>query len=160
MNNRIKFALGLLLFAGILLIAAFSLKATNDAQAPETVSINQESPEPVVEDNVQEQPIKLNTLKEGDVVTSPLEISGQARGFWYFEAEFVVRVVDEAGKELGYGIARADGDWMTTEFVPFTVKLTFIAPATAEGEIIFEKSNPSGLEENAAEFRLPIKFDL
>ena len=92
-------------------------------------------------------------------VKSPLHIEGQARGNWYFEASFPLRIVDGNGKTLGSGIAQAQGEWMTTEFVPFVVDLTFTAPITPTGTLILEKDNPSGLPENSHEIRIPVKFD-
>lgn len=92
-------------------------------------------------------------------VTSPLEIRGEARGTWFFEASFPIRLVDPEGKILGTAIAQAAGEWMTEEFVPFTAKLEYAAPSTTSGgELLFEKDNPSGLPEHADEFRMPILF--
>lgn len=102
--------------------------------------------------------IQVTTLRAGDSITSPVTISGRARGQWYFEAEFPVRILDRTGKELGKTNARAGGEWMTEEFVSFTATITFMAPSTDQGVLVFEKSNPSGLAENTAEFRLPVRF--
>jgi hypothetical protein len=99
------------------------------------------------------------TSPEADVVAgSPVTIRGEARGGWYFEGSFPVRVVDGNEKVLGTATARALGEWMTTEFVPFEATISFAAPETATGTLILEKDNPSGLPENADEFRLPVKF--
>ena len=47
---------------------------------------------------------------------------------------------------------------MTTEFVAFTVVLTFSVPITETGTLVLEKDNPSGLLENANELRIPVRF--
>lgn len=43
--------------------------------------------------------------------------------------------------------AKAQGDWMTTEYVPFTATLEYTIPATVtdmHGYLILKKDNPSG----------------
>jgi hypothetical protein len=92
------------------------------------------------------------------IVKSPLTISGRARGTWYFEASFPVRIIDANGKQLAIAPAAAQGEWMTEEFVPFSVVLEFKTPQTATGTLILEKDNPSGLPENANQLEIPVKF--
>jgi hypothetical protein len=92
------------------------------------------------------------------VVSSPLVVSGEARGSWYFEANFPVTLLDADGKPVVRGYAQAQGEWMTEEFVPFKAELAFTAPAGASGTLLIEKANASGLPEHAAELRIPIRF--
>lgn len=49
------------------------------------------------------------------VISSPLTVTGTARGTWYFEASFPVRLLDDLGNELAVAPAQAQGDWMTNE---------------------------------------------
>lgn len=91
-------------------------------------------------------------------ISSPLVVKGKARGFWFFEASFPVRVADENGTILATAIATAKTEWMTTEFVEFEAELNFPPPATQKGYLIFEKDNPSGLPENADELKMPVVF--
>ena len=91
-------------------------------------------------------------------ITSPVTATGQARGTWFFEADFPVRVVDGNGQELGVGIAVAQDDWMTEDFVPFVVDVSFDPPETATGEIIFVRDNPTGLPEHDDQFAFPVSF--
>lgn len=93
-----------------------------------------------------------------ETVQSPLTITGKARGTWYFEASFPVKIVDGRGVELGIVPATAQSDWMTTEFVPFKAVLEFKKPETKEGRLIFQKDNPSGLPEHDAEVSFPVIF--
>jgi hypothetical protein len=85
-------------------------------------------------------------------------VSGEARGSWYFEASFPVRLLDGNGQEIARGPAQAQGDWMTTNFVPFTVQLTFSPPTTPVGTLVLEKDNPSGLPQNAMSISIPVDF--
>ncbi len=96
----------------------------------------------------------------GQTVSSPLTISGEARGMWYFEADFPVRIEDANGNELGRYHATAQGDWMTEEYIPFTSELVFTTPTTESGVLILEKDNPSGLPEHADQIEIPVQFSL
>jgi hypothetical protein len=92
------------------------------------------------------------------VITSPLAISGEARGPWYFEASFPVELLDGAGRSIAVHYATAQGEWMTENMVPFTSSLSFTAPATDTGTLILKRDNPSGLPENDNEVRIPVRF--
>lgn len=91
-------------------------------------------------------------------VSSPLTVTGAARGTWYFEASFPVRLLDGNGNEIAVVPAQAQGDWMTTDFVPFIATLTFSPPSTATGTLVLEKDNPSGEPQNAASVSIPVTF--
>lgn len=102
--------------------------------------------------------IQVTSPIASTTLTSPLTIHGKARGTWYFEASFPVKVYDADGKLLGTGIAQAQGDWMTEDFVPFTTIIEFTKPTTATGTIVFEKDNPSGLPENDKSLTVDVTF--
>jgi hypothetical protein len=102
--------------------------------------------------------IRVTSPVANAVISSPLTVTGEARGGWYFEADFPVRLLDGNGREIGMGIAQAQGEWMTTNFVPFVATVTFTNPTTTTGTLVLEKDNPSGLPENAAEYRVPVRF--
>ena len=106
----------------------------------------------------QEAPVFSDSVQAGDMVTSPLTVTGEARGTWYFEASFPVRLLDGLGNEIAVEPAQAQGDWMTTDFVPYSVTLTFSPPATATGTLVLEKDNPSGLPENSGAVHIPVVF--
>ena len=102
--------------------------------------------------------IKIDNPRPNQTVQSPLLIEGEARGNWYFEASFPIKLFDDDGNLLVIGIAQAQSDWMATDFVPFKVELNFAHPATREGTLVLKKNNPSGLPEHADELRVPVKF--
>jgi hypothetical protein len=102
--------------------------------------------------------IRVSPPAPNDLIKSPLTIKGQARGTWFFEASFPVRILDSNGVQLGAVPAQAKADWMTQEFVDFEATLDFQTSTTATGTLILEKDNPSGLPENSDELRVPIRF--
>ena len=109
--------------------------------------------------------IKVTQPVPNAVINSPLEINGLARGNWYFEASFPVVLTDWDGLVIAKGVATAQGDWMTEDFVPFTISMDFVSPYKAgdpdfmkNGSLILQKDNPSGLSENEDALEIPIKF--
>lgn len=92
-------------------------------------------------------------------VSSPLLIAGEARGTWFFEASFPVYLLDSHGNTLAQGVAQAQGDWMTNNFVPFKVMLTFTVDPQIVGDagtLVLQKDNPSGLQENDDALIVPV----
>jgi Immunoglobulin-like domain of bacterial spore germination len=102
--------------------------------------------------------IAVSTPAPNSVVRSPLSVRGEARGNWFFEASFPVTLLDASGQILAQAPAQAEGEWMTENFVPFSVTLTFKAPAAGPGTLLLERDNASGLPEHAAELRIPVQF--
>lgn len=102
--------------------------------------------------------IVVSDPSSGARIVSPLSFSGKARGMWFFEGSFPVRIIDEAENTIGAGIATADGEWMTEEFVPFRGNVTFVAGASGRGFVVFKKDNPSGMPERDEEVRVPVVF--
>lgn len=100
--------------------------------------------------------LKKPTLNE--IIENPVLIEGSARGFWFFEAEFPIKIFDETGSLLGWTLARAKGDWMTENFVEFEAILEFKSSPSKRGIIVLEKNNPSGLAEYDDKLILPVKF--
>lgn len=105
--------------------------------------------------------IKLTSPLPNAEITSPVTITGEARGTWYFEASFPVFLTDWDGKIIAQGIATAKSDWMTTEFVPFTATLTYKTSDISgqysnRGTLILKKDNPSGLPEHDDALEIPV----
>jgi len=113
---------------------------------------------PPITDNDKPDLIIVDTPKPNDLISSPLEIEGQARGTWYFEGSFPIELLDANGNLIAEYYATAQSDWMTEDFAPFKATLTFALPSTEQGTLILKRDNPSGLPENDEEFKIPIKF--
>ncbi|OGN33202.1 MAG: hypothetical protein A3F98_03985 [Candidatus Yanofskybacteria bacterium RIFCSPLOWO2_12_FULL_41_8] len=104
--------------------------------------------------------IRVENVVSDQLIESPLFIKGEARGYWFFEASFPIRIYDADGLELGVVVAQAKSEWMTEDFVPFEANLVFKKPVTATGVLVLRKDNPSGLPEHDDELRVNVRFDL
>ncbi len=92
----------------------------------------------------------------GQDVTSPLTVSGQAVGPWFFEGSFPLEIVTLDGELVATGYVTADGEWMTTDFVGFGGAIEFeVAQATA-AYLVLRRANPSDLPENDAAVRVAV----
>jgi len=103
--------------------------------------------------------IKVESPEPNQIITSPLVIKGEARGYWFFEASFPVKLLDDKENLIALETATAQSEWMTEDFVPFEAVVEFDSPVAERGILVFEKDNPSGLPENADELRIPVSFD-
>jgi len=105
--------------------------------------------------------IILDYPKDNQIITSPLEITGEAKGIWYFEASFPVILTNWDGLIIAEGIAQAQGDWMTEKFVPFKAILEFKNDLSVSnrGSLILKKDNPSGLPENDDALEISVFFE-
>jgi hypothetical protein len=121
----------------------------NTNTAPLTISYSNASADDIV----------ITGPTAGARITSPLTVTGRARGSWFFEASAPVTLVDWDGRIIAEGTIQTTGDWMTSEFVDFTGTLTFTKPSYGEtGAVIFKNDNPSGLPANDKSAEVPIKF--
>jgi spore germination protein GerM len=102
--------------------------------------------------------IQIDTPESNTVITSPLVISGQAKGTWFFEGSFPIKLIGENGKVIAQGIASAQSEWMTDNLVPFKAQLKYSAGTSTIGMLVFTNDNPSGLPENEKEFGVPVRF--
>ena len=109
--------------------------------------------------NQMEEFIKVTSPSPNQVISSPLIITGEAVGGWFFEADFPVKLLDGDGEEIAVHYATAESDWMTEDFVPFKATIEFQKPATETGYLVLEKDNPSGLKENDASLIIPVCFE-
>lgn len=103
--------------------------------------------------------IQVTTPFPGAVVGKQFSIIGSARGVWFFEGSFPIEIDGANGAPIARAIAKANGDWMTNAFVPFTASITlpdtYIGPAT----VLLKKDNPSGLTEKDALVAFPITVE-
>ena len=101
--------------------------------------------------------ITIDNPRPNQVIASPLLIEGQARGTWFFEGDFPLKLLDEQGEIIVEHYATAQCGWMTEEFVPFNAEIEFNTTST-KGALLLIKDNPSGLPENDDQLIVPVKF--
>ncbi|MEX0935162.1 MAG: GerMN domain-containing protein [Candidatus Paceibacterota bacterium] len=111
----------------------------------------------ILGEEVTHSDVRVETPEAGDTLSRSFVLRGEARGTWYFEANFSARVESNDGRVLAEVPVQADGEWMTENFVSFEREISWTGEADA-GFVILEKANPSGLSENAAEVRIPVRF--
>ncbi|MDD5547371.1 MAG: GerMN domain-containing protein [Candidatus Pacebacteria bacterium] len=105
-----------------------------------------------------EPKIVVTAPRQNQIISGPFEISGKAKT-WYFEGSFPVSLVDSQNNKIAAGYAKAMGEWMTAEYVPFQLgdmKFLSYPKATTSGFVVFQKDNPSDMRELDEEFRVPV----
>lgn len=173
MKNTLIILLALLVLAGAIYLFAFQDGSVAPTVSP-TVSVTPTatstataSPSPSGSKTPTPSPtgtpftsanVRVTTPRPNQVINSPLTIRGEARGTWFFEASFPIRLLDANNNVIATGIAQAQSEWMTTNFVPFEAIMVFTKPSSNTGKLVFEKDNPSGLPENDASVEFPIRF--
>lgn len=119
---------------------------------PAPTTYTMPTPSPVAE-------VTITTPTVGEVVKSPQRVHGFAPGPWFFEANIVVKLLDEQGKVLAQNGGQAKGEWMIEKLVEFESKLIFTVPAgQTRGMLVIENDNPSGLPENQKSFSMPVRL--
>src|SRR5687767_13755796 len=151
-------------------VIALVMIASNPATPPAPPGIGEPAPAPVIPPEPTEPPapprdtshddlIRATYPQPGDAVSSPLIVTGEARGNWYFEASFPVTLLDANGNVVVQHYAQAEEEWMTTEFVPFRAVIEFAQPpSTPTGTLVLAKDNPSGEARFDDEIRIPVRF--
>jgi hypothetical protein len=162
-RSRLSILIGVLGAAAFVAVAVFLISFADNRYSYEPASdslpaITHINEEATTTDEIATTSIRLIDFKANQKIVSPLEIKGEARGSWFFEGSFPIRLVAENGVELGQTIAKADGEWMTNDFVEFEAKLDFKTATTSKGILILERDNPSGLPDKAEQYMVPISF--
>lgn len=107
--------------------------------------------------------IVVNSPIANAKVSSPISVSGKARGTWFFEGSFPVAVYDSNDKLLGqtainFTPTSSSDTWMTENFVNFQGSIIFSQPTTDSGYLLFKKDNPSGNPELDESLKLLVGF--
>lgn len=154
--KRTKILACILVFLMAMAVSAAATRVWLDAlepPAPPMAGIGREEPKAGRSDR-----IRVETPKPGETVSSPLRVAGEARGWWFFEADFPVLLLDADGHTVVSHYAMTAADWMTEDFVPFESVLVFDPPATGTGVLVLARHNASGLPEHDDEIRIPVRF--
>lgn len=156
--NKTGWILGIL--TALIIVAALILFILPGKSVAPTTNTATSTPTTTTAQNPQfEDMLVVESLTNGDTIASPLTITGRARGGWYFEASFPVEIQNASGTKIAEGPAQAQGEWMTEQYVPFAITLSFPAQQKGSvGKVILHNDNPSGLPENAKSLEIPVVF--
>jgi hypothetical protein len=160
---------GLLSLLVVVVVMGWWITSALPVQAPEESSptVTEKELDPVIAAEIAAKAdlIRLTTPTPQSIIDSPLTVSGVARGFWFFEASFPVVLTDWDGRIIAEHFATAEGEWMTEDFVPFSMTLEFENPYKPgdpdfmrRGSLILMRDNPSGLPENDDALEIPVVF--
>ena len=100
--------------------------------------------------------IVVDYPKPDSTVNNSFDITGKARGTWFFEASFPYIILDSNGTVIYGSFIKTTADWMTTDFVPFTVSVTLPQSYKGRAMVVLKKDNPSGIFEKDASVSFPI----
>ncbi len=103
-------------------------------------------------------PVTVTEPKRTAEVSSPVTVSGQAPGTWFFEAVLPISLVTAEGDVLIDDIFVTEEEWMTEDLLDFNLQLSFETPESNYGFIVVEKNDPSDLSHNKAAFYWPVEF--
>lgn len=106
--------------------------------------------------------IEIKSPVPGAVSTEVLYVKGAIPGSWYFEGSAQFKIVDDQYKEIAFGSIPALSDWMTTQRVPFEIKITTDSlNYTGDAVIHIQSENVRGDEEGEREVKkmsIPIRI--
>lgn len=120
------------------------------------LDVGRKTPPPPEESPVVDNSIVVDQPQARASVKSPLTVSGKARGTWFFEGSFPIKIIDSNGATLVEGYVQAASDWMTTDFVNFNSALSFTVATTTEATLVLSKDNPSGDPQRDYSITIPI----
>ena len=125
----------------------------------------------VAEETIKSEVVSSTSYKDliKDVVVTDIEnrlspyvetisVTGKARGTWFFEGSFPAELLDANGVVMKTAIAKADGEWMTENFVPFSVSIDYALGTTRTGFVVLKKDNPSDDPAQDDAFKIPVTF--
>lgn len=145
----------ILIGAGVLVVAVAAFFFTVQDITEKLPLPNNNGEERIIE---YKDTVRVTSPRANQTVTSPLHIAGEARGSWFFEASFPIRLLDSEGATLVNYYIQTPLNWMTEDYVAFSTNLAFEAPQEGTGTLVLYKSNPSGLPEHDDKFEIPVQF--
>lgn len=100
---------------------------------------------------------KTVSVATGALIKPKTKVTGEVRGNWFFEGSFPAELRVGTSTILWSGVAQAQGSWMTTNFVPFTMNISYTAlGTTTPATLILKKDNPSGEPINDDELQIAV----
>lgn len=96
------------------------------------------------------------SILPGAKVSGILNLTGEVKGGYFFEANILVNVLDKNKNVLRQGHGTATMNWMTSGPVSFTAQIDFIGLTSQPGYLEIHNDNASGLPENDKSILIPI----
>ena len=131
--------------------------APEEAYNDEPETDNPYEEEIIETDDLSDQIIVTYPIPD-QLITSPFLITGEARGTWFFEANFPISLLDLNDNVLVLHYVATEEEWMTEDFISFAASMEFDEPETATGFLILDKNNPSDIREYDAQLVIPVRF--
>jgi len=126
----------------------------NDVKAPaDDIDTPEES---ITYKNASADLIEVESPLPNAVTGKDFSVIGKARGNYFFEASFPIDLLDKDGNILVQTYASAEGDWMTTDFVPFKSDIKIPTDYAGPATLVLKKDNPSDMRELDASISFPI----
>jgi hypothetical protein len=143
-----RFGIPLILF--IVLISGFSYYFFSRPDSNIKLNLNTDDKQNLI--------VVVSPIKNSEI-SSPLVISGRARGNWFFEGSFPVVLLDSYRNTIAEGHVSAQGEWTTADFVKFLGSLEFNNYIKGQnGYLVLKKDNASGLPEFDDSLEIPVIF--
>lgn len=152
---RTIYSLTLFSLVLVFLTACSSSSSSNTAQSSLSSSYAVASSQTSVPEST--NPVIVSPVV-GSHIKSPVTVQGKARGSWFSEGTLPIEITDSHNIVIAKAPAQADSEWMTTDYVNFSVTIPF-STKQPFGFIVIKKDNPSGLPENDAQFKIPVMFE-
>ncbi len=166
-NKSLYYVIGICLVIIIILVVLVSRpKSSNGPVASDTQATSSTQPSSSAAKIVYAPASAANQIRVESPIAgatihnvTPIKVSGQALGSWFFEGSFPAEVTDAKGTVIGRGIIKSQSNWMTDSFVNFIGEISYQnEPYGTNGYVILKKDNPSGLPQNEASVTIPILF--
>lgn len=142
----------------LVLIVILAVSCKGESSSDRTSTVTETQPKSESSNDTLNDLLRVKNPLPGQLVTSPLEITGQARGYWFFEAQATAELLDENLIKISETNTTAIREWMTEDWVPFSGTMSYEKPETKTGFLVMHKANASGLKEHDISDTIPIKF--
>jgi hypothetical protein len=97
----------------------------------------------------------VSAPQPGARVSSPLRVSGVAPADWFFENQFPVRLLDQAGEELAFAPATPRVNWTEPGDKQFDAELSFEVAGETPATLVLQEDMP-GDQAPPREVRIPL----
>lgn len=84
-------------------------------------------------------------------------LAGKMPREWFFENSFQYSILIN-DKEIMTGSVESNDDYTVEEILSFSKSISCKEGCLGDGEIVLQNNNPSGLDENHDEYRIPVTF--